>query len=85
MRDAEPQKKFKKLKKKPPMGMPSLTLEGKRAITNAAISQKGSVAFTTWLKNKDIPSLRYFQENIRKYKMGFFKELFEWTRQLAKE
>ena len=81
----QPQKTFKKLKKKPPMGMPTLTLEGKRTIIDAAMSQKGSAAFTAWLKNKYIPSLRYFQENIRKYKMGFFKELFEWTGQLGEK
>jgi hypothetical protein len=73
------QKTFKKLKKKPPVGMPSLTIDGKRAIVSMALAKLGEPALTDWLKSKNIPSIRYFQENIRKYKMAFFKELYTLT------
>jgi hypothetical protein len=65
------------MKTPPPTGMPPLTLDGKRTIAENALRRMGEKNFLKWLNSKDIPTLRHFQENIRKYKMKFFRELFE--------
>ena len=61
--------------------MPSHTIEGKRDIITKAHKAMGEKAFLEWLKAKNIPSLRYFQEHVRKYKASYFRELFDKSAQ----
>ncbi|MCP4049783.1 MAG: hypothetical protein GY730_03655 [bacterium] len=67
----------KKNKKTILSGMPALTIDGKRAIINQTLDAVGEKAFVSWLKKQKIPSIRYINENVRKYKAGFFREMFE--------
>ena len=56
---------------------PSLTIDGKWLIIKDAVNRVGNKNLTTWLQNKGIPSVKYFNENVRKYKAKLFRELFE--------
>lgn len=62
---------------KRPIGMPSLTLEGRRAIIAMALNRIGEKPLLAWLKTQNIPSLRHLNENVRSYKKKFFIELFD--------
>ncbi len=57
--------------------MPSLTLEGRRAIIAMALNRIGEKPLLAWLKTQNIPSLRHLNENVRSYKKKFFIELFD--------
>lgn len=64
------------------MGMPSLTIEGKRTILKLALKSRGEKVVTLWLNSRGIPSVRYLHEKVRQYKMAFFKDLYDWGSQL---
>ena len=55
--------------------MPSLTIQGKRLIIANAIKKVGEKAFLDWLNEKGIPSIRYVNEHVRKYKAKFFRDM----------
>ncbi len=57
--------------------MPSLTIDGKRAIIAQAEKILGEKKLLDWLHKRNIPSLRTLNEHVRKHKAKFFREL--WT------
>jgi len=59
--------------------MPSLTIDGKRNIISMACEAVGEDALLQWLQQYNIPSIRYLNEHVRRYKAKFFRALFELT------
>lgn len=57
--------------------MPSLTIEGKRAIIANARKAMGDKLLLQWLAPHNVPSLVYLNEHVRKFKAKFFRELYE--------
>jgi|GEM_PF-4626117 len=71
---------MKPSKKQPSHLMPSLTVQGKRSILEKAIQTHGEAVVTQWLAAKDIPSIHYFYEQVRKYKAKLFRDLFLFSK-----
>lgn len=59
--------------------MPSLTIDGKRAIIAKARSVLGEKKLTQFLAIHEIPSILYLNEHVRKVKAKFFRSLHEKT------
>jgi hypothetical protein len=57
--------------------LPSFTIDGKRLILKNAVLKLGEAQVTAWLEVKGIPSLRYFNDHVRRYGPKYFRELFE--------
>lgn len=56
--------------------MPSLTIDGKREIIQMALAKVGEKTLTEWLSKRNITSIRTLNEQVRKHKAKFFRELF---------
>jgi hypothetical protein len=59
--------------------MPPLTIDGKRLILKKAVEARGEKAVLAWLSTKGIGSIREIFEHVRKYKAGFFRELYTFS------
>lgn len=57
--------------------IPSLTIDGKRLIIKEVCKRIGEKKLTRWLNSKGVISVSYLNENVRKYKAKFFRELAE--------
>jgi hypothetical protein len=71
-----------RMKKKDKRGMPSLTVDGKRKIIADAVDVLGKNQIELWLKEKNIASLHYFNEHVRKFGAKYFRELFDLSKNL---
>ena len=60
--------------------MPSLTIQGKRQIIAGAIKILGKNHVESWVISKNIPSLTYFEEHVRKFGPRYFRELFNLSK-----
>jgi len=70
---------------KSPRGMPSLTIDGKRAIIVRAQMIVGEKNLLVWLSKYDIHSIKLLNEHVRKHKAKFFRELYEFSERVASE
>ena len=59
-------------------GMPSLTIDGKRAIITMALKNRGQKELLSWLNARDIASIKGLEEKVRRYKTAFFRDLYTW-------
>ena len=56
--------------------MPSLTIQGKRQIIDDAIAVLGKARVESWVVSRNVSSLSYFKEHVRKFGPRYFRELF---------
>ena len=68
----------KKIKKQDTM--PSLTIQGKRQIIDDAIAVLGKAQVESWVVSKNVLSLSYFKEHVRKFGPRYFRELFNLSK-----
>ena len=61
-------------------GMPSLTIQGKRQIIVEAIAVLGKARVEAWVVSRNISSLSYFEEHVRKFGPRYFRELFNLSK-----
>ena len=66
-----------KNKRRQPGELPPLTIQGKRDIVAEVIKVRGEKVFLAWLIERNIPSVRYMKEHVRKYKSRVFREMME--------
>ena len=71
---------MKKRKKNKSGSMPSLTIDGKRQIIRDAVKELGESNVTAWIKSKNIESLKYFTDHVRKYGPKYFRELYNLSK-----
>lgn len=71
---------MKKRKKNKLGGMPSLTIDGKRQIIKDAVKELGESNVTIWMQSKNIESLKYFKDHVRKYGPKYFRELYNLSK-----
>ena len=60
--------------------MNALTIQGKRQIIAGAIKILGKNHVESWVISKNIPSLTYFEEHVRKFGPRYFRELFNLSK-----
>ena len=71
---------MKKIKKNKSGSMPSLTIDGKRQIIKDAVKELGESNVTAWINSKNIESLKYFTDHVRKYGPKYFRELYNLSK-----
>ena len=60
--------------------MPSLTIQGKRQIIEDAIAVLGKPRVEVWVVSKNVSSLSYFKEHVRKFGPRYFRDLFNLSK-----
>ncbi len=69
---------IKRYKHGPTSGMPSLTIDNKRALIKDTLKNRGEKTFQIWLNERNIPSVKALHEKVRQHKAAFFRDLFDW-------
>ena len=72
---------MKKIKKNK-TAIPSFTIDGKRQIIKDAVKNLGESRVSLWLMSKNIQSLKYFNDHVRKFGPKYFRELYNLSKSI---